>query len=113
MTLPQNIKEEVQEKLALYLGQRAHIYIRPEVRFGFTIRGSFVTLYEERPYINDPNQLMHTAVAQFRFDVKTAHWTLYYADHNVRWHGYIGLRSSKSINNLLREIDRDPKGIFW
>jgi len=47
------------------------------------------------------------------YDAKTGKWTLYCADRNDRWHKYPELPSTKNIDAILSEIDRDPTGIFW
>jgi hypothetical protein len=39
-------------------------------------------------------------------------WTLYWSDHNVRWHRYDLVDPKPDIGVLLDEIDRDPTGIF-
>jgi hypothetical protein len=30
-----------------------------------------------------------------------------------RWHLYIDAESSPKLDDLLKEVDRDPTGIFW
>jgi len=38
---------------------------------------------------------------------------LYWRDRNLRFHRYGQLEPSPSIDDLLKEIDRDPTAIFW
>ena len=40
-------------------------------------------------------------------------WTLYFIDGNDRARRYPGLRPSSEIQDLLDEIDDDPRCIFW
>lgn len=40
-------------------------------------------------------------------------WTLYYADRNSKWHLYYEIEPSADFDDLLREVDEDPTGIFW
>jgi hypothetical protein len=52
-------------------------------------------------------------VAQFRFDAKGNTWTLYCVDRSERWQIYFDLEPSPKLDDLLREVDEDPTGIFW
>jgi Protein of unknown function (DUF3024) len=52
-------------------------------------------------------------VARFRYVRTTGLWTLYWPDQNGRWHRYDGAAPSRSVRELLDEVDRDPTGIFW
>ena len=79
----------------------------------FTVRGRTVTLIEERPTFWDADEWTDTPVAQLRYDSREGRWTLFCADAHARWHPYPGAESSKDIDELLREIDADPTGIFW
>ncbi len=79
----------------------------------FTVRGTTVTLLEERPTFYDPDEWDDIKVAQFRFDPRRVRWSLYCADGSARWQPYPGLGSSESFEALLREVDADPAGIFW
>ena len=39
-------------------------------------------------------------------------WTLDWPDRDDRWHRY-EFTGAKTLAGLLREVDRDPTGIFW
>ena len=113
MALPSNLRQEVEQLLTKYCEKRVPHKIKDQVRVGFDIRGNSLTLFEERPQFRNEGMWVKIVVAQFRFDSKTSHWTLFCADRNSRWHEYIGLQSSKYIEHLLREVDRDPTRMFW
>jgi len=40
-------------------------------------------------------------------------WRLYWADRNSRWHEYVEAGPTYELEDLLREVDEDPTGIFW
>lgn len=40
-------------------------------------------------------------------------WTLWWADRNERWDRYWDMDPTPDVDELLREIDEDPTGIFW
>jgi hypothetical protein len=69
-------------------------------------------MFEERPDTLRPTEWSRMVVAQFRYDPPTAHWSLYCADRNVRWHLYDEIGPTKDIGLLLREVDEDPTGIW-
>jgi hypothetical protein len=52
-------------------------------------------------------------IAQLRFEAGTQTWTLWWADRNGRWDRYWDGDAGPDIDELLREIDEDPTGIFW
>ncbi len=52
-------------------------------------------------------------IAQMRYDQKKALWSLYCADRNDKWRVYSELEPTKSLDDILAEIDEDPTHIFW
>ena len=52
-------------------------------------------------------------IARLRYTQATKTWTLYWRDRNLRFHRYDQLEPSPHIDDLLKEIDRDPIAIFW
>ncbi len=113
MALSELTKKRVEKPLSAYCKARVPAYLKDKVRVGFKFRGNTGTLYEERPDFNRPDTWVDTVVAQFRFDPKSMDWTLYCADRNAKWHLYDEIEPSKNIQDLLKEVDRDPTGIFW
>jgi Protein of unknown function (DUF3024) len=51
-------------------------------------------------------------IARLRYTKATGRWSLYWRDHHLRFHLYDRIAASPRIDDLLREIDRDPTGIF-
>src|SRR5438309_1940322 len=52
-------------------------------------------------------------VARLRYSAVERTWTLYARDRHLRFHRCDRLPPSAMIDDLLREIERDPTGIFW
>ena len=112
MALPASVRQDISTTLIRYCEGRVPAHVRDKVRCSFGIRGSSVTLYEERPLFLRPEEWTQSPVAQFRFG-KDGRWTLYCADRNSRWHEYFDAEPLADIRDLLKEVDRDPTGIFW
>lgn len=113
MALPEFVRLAVEKKLSEYCRKKVPPHVSDRLRIGFRFRGNNVTLFESRPIFDHKNKWIHVVVAQFRFDPETAHWTLYWADRNSRWHYYIDLDPSRNFEKLLKEVNDDHTGIFW
>ena len=111
MVLPIGTRRRIAETLALYCVERVPARLRDEIKLGYRIRTTAVTLYQER--LADPGRWIKLVVAQLRYNPDLEHWKLYCADRNARWHRYDLAPPARSIEPLLAEIDHDPTGIFW
>ena len=112
MSLPANIQSQARELLQLFCDARVPERVRDQVKLNFSFDGNSVTLSEERPKWNDPTKWISSKVAQFRYQPGTGTWVLFCRDQNGRWHEYF-LPADADLGVLLKEVDRDPTGIFW
>jgi len=83
------------------------------LRISFSVDRMGVTLLEERPRVDRPREWFAVPVARFRYSQVEDTWTLYWCDRNLRWHRYAQANPARTLKPLLREVDRDPTGIFW
>jgi hypothetical protein len=113
MGLPELTKKRIEKTLGAYCLTKVPGGFRDRVRINFKFRGDSVTLFEERPAFGKPEIWVDIAVAQFRFNSQRKEWTLYCADRNSRWHPYSEAEPSRNFEDLLKEVDEDPTGIFW
>jgi hypothetical protein len=113
MPLPEFTRKLVETKLSKYCEQKITPQFRDQVRLKYRIRGNQVTLFEERPAFKKPSAWVEISMAQFRFNPRDTKWSLYCADRNSRWHLYGLLPPSADFDDLLKEVDRDPTGIFF
>jgi Protein of unknown function (DUF3024) len=88
-------------------------HARNQLRHGFEIRGTSVILFEERPGYRNPAEWGRMDVAKFRFVATTELWMLSCQHRDLKWHAYTPLPAAGSFEILLREVERDPTGIFW
>jgi len=113
MPLPEALRDQIERRLAQYCHDRIPNHARRQVRLSYRIRGNNVTLLEQRPAFMEPDTWVDIVVAQFRFHPDDSIWVLYWADRNSRWHEYYDVEPSAELDDLLREVDQDPTGIFW
>jgi hypothetical protein len=52
-------------------------------------------------------------IARLRYNARLGDWTLYWRDHNGRWHRYDLVEPSSDVKTLLAEIEADPTALFW
>lgn len=100
-------------RIAHYCEHKVPKHRRDEARVEMTVRGHSVTIFDCRPPWH-PNltEWSKVPVAQLRYDSQGHLWTLYCADRNSRWHLYFDTDPG-TVDELLKEIDTDPTGIFW
>jgi hypothetical protein len=113
MALPELIKKQVETILEPFCQNRIPLHVRDMVRLVFSFRGNSVSLFEERPYFQDPSRWTSSPVAQFRFDQDDKTWSLYCADRNSKWHPYDRAKPSRQFTHLLKAVESDSTGIFW
>ena len=113
MGLPKKVKQNVEIKLTEYCENKFPPEYRDKAKVGFKIKGDNVTLFEERPSFMNPAKWTKSEVAQFRYDKRNDEWTLYCLDRNSIWHEYTEVVPTPVLDELLREVDEDPYGIFW
>jgi hypothetical protein len=114
MPLPEFTRKLIEGKLSKYCTSRIPEHARDNLRLIFKINEDIVTLILTRPYFKkDPSKWAERSVAQVRFDNDNNKWQLYFIDKNDRWHPYDVIQPSTDFDVLLKELDRDPTGIFW
>jgi hypothetical protein len=84
----------------------------PRLRFSFVLRGTSVTLVEERPEPLRPDVWLRMPFAQFRRAPEGALWTLHARDRRGRWHLYEPIPASMRLDFLLQVVDTDSAGAF-
>ena len=113
MELPALVRQIAEKELSALCERRAPADLKDMVRVSHEVRGSRFTLFEERPPWRGEGPWTKLAVAQFRYDHTSATWELYCRDRNERWHSYTEANATRSIRELIDEVDEDPTGIFW
>jgi hypothetical protein len=113
MPLPEFTRKLIEVKLSRYCKNRVPENAGHNVRLTFKINEDAVTLILSRPYFKDPAKWAERSIAQIRFDNDNRQWLLYFIDKNDNWHLYDFNQPITDFDDLLRELDRAPIGIFW
>ncbi|MBI4765502.1 MAG: DUF3024 domain-containing protein [Deltaproteobacteria bacterium] len=113
MPLPEFTRKLIEGKLSKYCTSRIPEHARHNMRLIFNINENIVTLILSRPYFKDPSKWAERSVAQVRFDNDHKKWQLYFIDKKDRWHPHDLIQPSADFDDLLKELDHDPTGLFW
>jgi len=113
MPLPEFTHKLIEIKLDRYCDQRVPEFAKDQVQMAYKIRGNYVTLYEKRVAYFDREKWSKMPIVQFRYNPKSAKWALYRADRNSRWHLYEEVPPNADFDVLLKELDKNPAGIFY
>lgn len=102
-------KKKITKILDEYIEAKIPKHVRNELRLNFTIRGSNVTLFQERPaYMSD--DWVKLNIAQFRIDQKE--WKVYWQDSKSKWHHIDDIAPSSNFETQLKVVDQGHKGLF-
>lgn len=89
----------------------------PAIRFASSARSRprHLTIVQRRAPWREEYGPQRTSVpiARMRYTKTAGVWTLYWRDRRLRFHLFDLLPPSRSVEDLLAEIDRDPTCIFW
>ncbi|MBU1658696.1 DUF3024 domain-containing protein [bacterium] len=113
MPIPPIQKQLVEKLMQNYCDKKAPKELNESIQLFYYIRGNNITLVESRPSWHDKTEWIDMKIAQIRFENESKTFTLYCPDRNEKWHLYDFIEASTELENLLKEIDRDPTGIFW
>lgn len=89
------------------------VRLRTEIQLDYSIRGNSVTLIERRKGYQDPLLWIDMKIAQFRYDIDTGMWSLFWWRHTGRWYNYENFEPSINLQLLVDEVNEDPYGIFF
>src|SRR5271157_1797224 len=112
MAIHNHYRLNVENKLKIYCENRIPEEARDQVKMNYEIKGNKITLYEERPRWTGEGPWTKMAIAQIRYNEEKENWTIYWRDRNEKWHLYTEIKPRKNIEDNLKEIDKDPTGIF-
>ena len=106
-------KKLIEQEVGSYCERKSPAHIRDKLGIRYHIDGQAATIVERRPMFRTPRKFTESFVARSRYTRTSGLWTLYWPDSRGRWHEYDRMRSTRDLQVLIAEVDRDPTGIFW
>jgi hypothetical protein len=103
-------KKRIEKILSEYIEQKVPKHIRNQVKLNYKVRGSNVTLIEERPAFKS-DKWVELDIAQFRLEQNK--WIVYWRDSKNKWHFVEDITPDEDFEKQLKIVDIDNSGIFW
>ena len=113
MPLTQHQLAQVQQLLAPLIAPDPRPEVHDKLRHGYQVEGNAVVFYESRPRFQRPREWHDHHIAKFRYVASRRRWLLYCQLSDLKWHRYEPLPESPDLETLVREVERDPTGIFF
>src|SRR5512135_900097 len=86
--------------------RRSPGHLRDQLRTVFVVEEHDVTVYEERPRLNNPREWTTSGIAKFKYIRRQNVWALYWMGQNLKWYPYGPLPESIRIDRLVVEVDK-------
>lgn len=87
--------------------------IRKQVDLGYSYDGKIFKLFEMRPFIDDPERIIHSEFAKIRYYKSRGEWKLYWKRANGNWEPYNPAPIADHLEVLLEAIKEDKLGCFF
>ncbi|MCA1713313.1 MAG: DUF3024 domain-containing protein [Actinobacteria bacterium] len=87
--------------------------VREQLRIVCEEESLSLTILEEHPPWDGRGGGTRSPVARLRYVARRGEWTLYCVAGSGDFRRYDLVAPARSVQPLLREIARDPTGIFW
>ncbi len=118
--IPEHSRLLLERLLSAYCARICPPRARHTVLLGFLIEHDRASLSELRLTWGVPGTRRAVPLAQLRYDAADQSWRLLFVAElrredpgAPRWQRYPGLAKARGVIELLREIDADPRGLFW
>jgi Protein of unknown function (DUF3024) len=112
MPIPELERRRLERDLEKFC-ERVPPAIRSKLTYQYRFRGNAVFLEERRPHFLDRTRHAEHAFAKFLYSPTVGGWSLRWRDRNGRWHAYEGFENVPHFRDVLREVENDPRGIFF
>ena len=86
---------------------------KDELSLEYKVQGHDVVVFEKRPGYGKHVGGMETDAAKIKYVRTKSEWRLYWMRQDLKWHGYEMLSSSKKLEDLVEEIEKDPFCCFF
>ena len=87
--------------------------IRAQIDFGYSYDGKNIEIFEIRPFMDDPSEIIKSPFAKIRFNKTKRVLSLYWKRANDTWEHYKPHTESTHLEDLLKTIAGDKTGCFF
>ena len=94
-------------------GKRPPVHIRNQLDFGYRIENQSVELFEIRPELRNPEQIMEIPFAKATFVKKEKLWKIYWQRQDLKWHSYTPVPSAQYFEEFLSVVSEDANACFF
>ncbi len=102
------------EKIAsAFCAERNKHFPPDELRIDYRVEGQNLFVFEVRPRWDNPNVTIEIMVAKLNYKKSKQIWKLYCQRQNMQWVLYEPFDSSKDLQVLFAEINKDRHGCCW
>jgi DUF3024 family protein len=101
-------------KVKRFCDEKIPEHVRDQLVWKVETRGRSIMIYEHRPPWREDYgpEWTKREIAQFRYDLETMTWSLYWANRNGRWLKVPDAQPAGDVDPLLRIVDENRTGAF-
>lgn len=111
--MPDEMLMDAMKKINKYLFDKFPPNMRKEIGSLVMAKGNRITVFEKRPLFGDPLQASCVEAFQVRYTGFDDRWHLYWMRKFRKWWPYVPEEPIYTIEDCIREVDRDGWGCFW
>ncbi len=93
--------------------RRPPAHLRSQVDIRADINGSEVVIYHLRPHFQETSRILELPFAKTKWIDAHQVWRLSWMRASGKWNAYQPFPEAKTIEAILKEVDRDPHGCFF
>ena len=105
--------QRIKNSVGALCARRSPEEFKDQLRIDYEVDGHAVTIYENRPAWNKPEEWTRLGVARIRYTRTRNEWLLYWMRRDLKWHLYDPAEMSAGLEELVRIVDEDEFGAFW
>lgn len=114
MALSEHERYRFEKPVRAYIeSRRPPVHIRPELDLGYRFEGQSVEIFEIRPPVQEPSEIIEVSIAKATYVKYRNIWKVYWMRADLKWHRYEPQATVSSVEEFLAVIDEDRYGCFF